>query len=84
MLNNSAHCHLSYLDLQLLIESVVNPQVDVASPVSLLLDGGYVGYGSLIHFSNRVRIGVTLHQPQVIKPGIVVVWVCLYSRKLCK
>lgn len=83
MLNTSADRCLSYFDLQLLIESVVNPQVDVASPVSLLLDGGDVGYCSLIHFSNRVCIGVTLHQAQVIKPSIIIMWAGLYRRKLC-
>lgn len=45
--------------------------------MSLLLDGGDVGDGSLINLSHRVGIGVVLHQPEVIKPGVIVVWVRL-------
>lgn len=67
----------SDLDFQLLIESIVDPQVNVASPVSLLYDGGNVGDGSFIHLSDCVGICVALHQSQVIEPGVIVVWVCL-------
>lgn len=65
------------LDLQLFIQSIVDPQVDVSFPVSLLLDGGHVGDGSLINLSYCVWVGIILHQTKVIKPGVVVVWVCL-------
>lgn len=69
------------LDFQLFVQGVVDPQVDVASPVSLLLDGRDVGDGSLIHVSHRVDVGVVLHQTEVVEPGVVVVWVCLDSQE---
>lgn len=65
------------LDFQLFVQSIIDPQVDVSFPVSLLLDGGYVGDGSLINLSYCVWVSVILHQTKVIKPGVVVVWVCL-------
>lgn len=65
------------LDLQLFVQSVVDPQVDVPFPVSLLLDGGNVGDGSLVNLSHRVGVRVVLHQAEVIKPRVVVVWVRL-------
>lgn len=68
------------LDLQLFVQCIVNPQVDVSSPVSLLLDRGNVGNGSLVNFSHRVRLSITLHQPKIIEPCVVVVWVGLRTR----
>lgn len=65
------------LDLQLLVQRVVDPQVDVPFPVSLLLDGRDVGDGSLVNLSDRVGVRVVLHQAQVIKPRVVVVRVRL-------
>lgn len=69
------------LDFQLFIQSIVDPQVDVSPPVSLLLDGWDVGDGSLINISHRVRVGVVLHQTKVVEPSIVVVWICLDSQE---
>lgn len=69
------------LDFQLFVQGVVDPQVDVSSPVSLLLNGWDVGDGSLINISHRVRVGVVLHQTEVVKPSVVVVWIRLDSRK---
>lgn len=65
------------LDFQLFIQSIVDPQVDVSSPMSLLLNGWDVGDGSLINVSDRVRVGVVLHQTKVVEPSIIVVWICL-------
>ena len=66
-----------HLDLQLLVEGVVDPQVDVSPPVSLLLDGWHVGDGPLVHVPHGVCIGVALHQAQVVEPCVVVVRVGL-------
>lgn len=70
-------CWRTHLGLQLLVQGVVDPQVDVAPPVSLLLDGRHVGDGSLVDLSHRVGVRVALHQAQVVEPGVIVVWVCL-------
>lgn len=69
------------LDFQLLVQSVVDPQVDVASPVSLLLNGGDVGDGALINISDRVRVGIVLHQAEVVEPSIVVEGIRLDSQE---
>ena len=66
-----------HLGLQLLIEGVVDPQVDVALPVPLLLHGRHVGDGALIHFPHRLGLRIALHQAQVIEPRVVVVRVSL-------
>lgn len=65
------------LDFQLFIQSIVDPQVDVSSPMSLLLNGWDVGDGSLINVSDRVRVCVVLHQTKVVEPSIIIVWICL-------
>lgn len=62
----------AHLDLQLLIEGIVDPQVNVAAPVTLLLDGRDVGDGPLIHVPHSIRFSVAFHQPQVVEPGIVI------------
>lgn len=69
------------LDFQLFVQSIVDPQVDVSSPVSLLLNGWDVGDGSLVDVSHRVGVGVILHQTKVVEPSIVVVWICLDSSR---
>lgn len=70
------------LDLQLFVQSVVDPQIDVSFPVSLLLDGGDVGDGSLINLSHCVGVGVVLHQAKVVEPCVVVVWVRLTETEM--
>lgn len=67
----------SYLRLQLLIECVVYPQIDVALPVPLLLNGRDVANGSFIDLPHSFCFCITFYQAQVIKPCIVIVWICL-------
>lgn len=67
----------TYLNLQLFIQGIVYPQVDIPSPMSLLLYWRDVCYSSLVHFPDRVWVCITLHQTQVIEPGIIIVGICL-------
>jgi hypothetical protein len=48
--------------LQLFVWCIVNPEVDVALPVPLLLDGWHIGNGSLIDFLHSVSFCLTFHQ----------------------
>lgn len=40
--------------------------------------GRHAGNCSFIHLSGHFHIPITLHQTKVVKPCIIVVWICLY------
>ena len=69
------HVHLGN---KFLVQSIVNPQVDVSPPQSLFLSRGDICYCSFIHFPYSVWLCFALHQTQVVKPCVVIAWVCFH------
>ena len=72
------HVHLGN---KFLVQSIVNPQVDVSPPQSLFLSRGDICYCSFIHFPYSVWLCFALHQTQVVKPCVVIAWVCFHFLK---
>ena len=67
-----------HLGDKFLVQSIVNPQVDVSPPQSLFLSRGDICYCSFIHFPYSVWLCFALHQTQVVKPCVVIAWVCFH------
>ena len=57
---------------QLLVQSIVYPQVDVAPPETFLLRGRDVGDSSLIYLPHFLLHALSLHQSDVVEPRVVV------------
>ena len=72
------HVHLGN---KFLVQSIVNPQVDVSPPQSLFLSRGDICYCSFIHFPYSVWLCFALHQTQVVKPCVVIAWVSFHFLK---
>ena len=66
------------LCLELLVDGVVDPEVNVPAPVFLLCERGHIGNGALVHVPRLVDILAALRQPDVVKPRVVVVRVLLH------
>merc|ERR1719336_1845302 len=58
--------------LQLLIDGIVDPEIDVSPPVVLLLRRRHIGHSALVCFSDGFHIAFTLRQANEVEPSIKV------------
>lgn len=61
---------------KLFVRCVPYPQIDVPPPVLLRRGRRHMRYGSFVHLSYTLYIRVLLLQLHIIKPRIVLTWVC--------
>merc|ERR1719336_1204030 len=64
--------------LQLLIDGIVDPEIDVSPPVVLLLRRRHIGHSTLVCFSDGFHIAFTLRQANEVEPSIKVHGVLLH------
>ena len=58
--------------LELLVQGVEDPEVDVAAPVALLLRRRQLGDGALVDLAHPGRVAARFLEPGVVDPGVVV------------
>mmetsp|Transcript_6612 Transcript_6612/g.23364 ORF Transcript_6612/g.23364 Transcript_6612/m.23364 type:complete len:316 (+) Transcript_6612:278-1225(+) len=69
---------LDVLERDFLEDSVVDPEVDVPSPCSLLHGWRFLSDRSLIYFPHLLRVSIGLLEPHVVEPSVVVIGMLLH------
>lgn len=57
---------------EFLKKSVFDPEINVASPETLLLSWWYLSNSALIHLANTIHIACALLEFSIVEPGVIV------------